>query len=84
MTAVESPWRIMEDAIDSVDSSVFVLGLFAVFVWAVWVLLLLTGRFDVGLLTLALLVLILANTVWALHRFCRGAMERIRQLSTAV
>lgn len=74
----------MENSVRSLGSTLILVYVLVALLWAVNLLLLLTGRFDAGVLLVALLGLVVADAVWALHRFCRGAMERIRQLSTMV
>jgi hypothetical protein len=74
----------MEDSVQSLNDTLFVVYVLVALAWALFLLLFLSGRFDLGALALAGLGTAGANALHAVHRFCEGAMERMRQLGTMV
>ena len=81
---VESPWRKMVYAIETLEHTLLVLYVLIVLVWLLNILFLLSGRIDVGGWLLAFIALASGYGLYAMHEFSEGVLERVRQLSSPV
>jgi hypothetical protein len=79
-TSAPSAWLTMENAMARLSTDVTIVALLTAILVALSLLSILRGTVDLGFL-LAIAVLLALRSV---RDFCRGAMERMRQLSQLV
>jgi len=78
------PVATMEDSVLSLHDTLFVVYALVALVWAMFRILFLSGRFDLGSLALAGLATAVANALYAVRRLCEGAMGGVLHLGAPV